>query len=40
MMEEYIMIALVGFVVGALSVMLYYKTMGLIVNYLKKKGVK
>ena len=39
-MEEYIMIGLVGFAVGALSVMLYYKAMGLIVNYLKKNGVK
>ena len=39
-MNEYIMIGLVGFVVGALSTMLYYKSMGLIVNYLKKKGVK
>ena len=39
-MGEYIMIGLVGFAVGALSVMLYYKTMDLIVNYLKKNGVK
>lgn len=39
-MEEYIMIGLVGFVAGALSIMLYYKTLGLIINYLKNKGVK